>query len=385
VTLNELLRLLYRYRVMFVFCILLGVAGGAALSVWRVPLTEYQTVLRIGHYVGGGTVLRLLQTPSAAVSEIRNAWIPAVEDGHSHSSKKSTSYGRIQVTSPDSSNILILRAACSAGSERECRTMLNDVAQRAIQKQNRVFVSLQAPVKAALQRAKIALSRFENNEIYDAKRTEVEQGIDYAKRRLADTQEKTGLLKAQVVDVEKREVLARARARQIRTEIQAALRDRVHVAHESGGPGAGVLLMAADSDIRGLQGRLANLEERLKVDLPGKRYELLQQLVRNDRTQSARRAAIATARNNLLLFELKWQRSMAVQRQRVAGLVAQVEQFEPSKLVMAPTGSGKTLGAPRWAIVSLGGMLGLLVAGVLAFARDLIRYLRASEIAASDE
>ncbi len=62
-----------------------------------------------------------------------------------------------------------------------------------------------------------------------------------------------------------------------------------------------------------------------------------------------------------------------------------MEQFEPSKLVMAPTGSGKTLGAPRWAIVSLGGMLGLLVAGVLAFARDLIRYLRAAESAASDE
>jgi LPS O-antigen subunit length determinant protein (WzzB/FepE family) len=238
--------------------------------------------------------------------------------------------------------------------------------------------------------AELALQRLEEEaKVISA---EMEGEISAAQAWLVDLREQEELIKEIIERLNVSERLVNDQIDEIRDVNRNALENRVRAVEQVQDPANAMTLLMIDSEIQQNRNRLANLEERLMVELPNQRNEFQIRLEENRRSQiteglrvdalkarSDQRQAdnrreqelqateLVSSKFQLDGFEIEWERDRAHQLQVVRELEARLEGTRETQIIAGPSRHLKVEGPGKAVILALSMVLGLMFGVFMAF------------------
>ena len=428
ISLVDLWRILVARRWVIAVIMLIFVAAGIGYVSIKPDIYRYGVTLEIGNVPRDQSLnapLVEIEAPDAILARLSEAFIPdSLRSLHESGGLQDAP--EVTARIPRNSRTVVIEATGTASQGPVRQSILGDVAnslvvdhQRRIRPEieraethvererlqlaqlmdERFFAINRRTYESAIQMAELVLQSLEEEaKVISA---EMEGEISAAQARLVDLREQEELIKERIERLNVSEKLVNDQIDEIRDLNRNALENRVRAVEQVQDPANAMTLLMIDSEIQQNRNRLANLEERLMVELPNQRNELLirleenrrsqiteglrvdalkarldQQQADNRRQQELQATELGSSKFQLERFEIEWERDRANQLQVVRELEARLEGIRETQIIAGPSRHLRAEGPGKAVILALSMVLGLMFGVFMAFFTQFLSIAR---------
>lgn len=305
-----------RHKLAFWLSVAVFLAAGVAAALLIHRKYEYTTLVEIGAQVMGDNV-EPIETPESVVAKLKKSYVPQAQDAYYKAHPDDDRQFEVAVTTPQNSSLVEL----SSKGRKENAEVFSFIHGRAVKLLRTDHAHIIDIIKQSLQTQlvnrenKLAALKHQQEMLNTRlKRLEVtqknalanaEQNIRLTKaklprlaqtqkNRLGDLQAQAKVLAAEIKSVDQSERLVKEQIDKYQSLVDQAETERAHATGAATDATRAMTLLTLTNQIQQARGALADLQERLAVDLPNRREELQNKLEDNRREQEDLRNSQAT-------------------------------------------------------------------------------------------
>lgn len=322
ISLVDLFLVLLKRKKLFLGVLGFCTVAAVALAMLRENTYLYSTSLEIGTFVQDKEQV-FIDTPQTALSKLEEGYIPAVLNKYY---AETPDVPKIKITArvPKGSEIVVI--------ESKGKAQVGDTIKQ-------------------LEHRIIELIKSDHARIIDVKRNGLLLRQENLTRHQNELRDREAML---LSDKERLQVLTKLITQQlgdVKTQVDDALANRKKARTAVSDETMAMTLLMIDNEINQNRNRMAQLEERLYVNIPNRSNELDKALADNKRAQAANKAEIASL--DLVL-----------------------KNFSETRAIMEPTESVEPVGIGKPMIALLGIMLGGMLATFAVFIAEFLTTVR---------
>lgn len=305
-----------RHKLAFWLSVAVFLAAGVAAALLIHRKYEYTTLVEIGAQVMGDNV-EPIETPESVVAKLKKSYVPQAQDAYYKAHPDDDRQFEVAVTTPQNSSLVEL----SSKGRKENAEVFSFIHGRAVKLLRTDHAHIIDIIKQSLQTQlvnrenKLAALKHQQEMLNTRlKRLEVtqknalanaEQNIRLTKaklprlaqtqkNRLGDLQAQAKVLAAEIKSVDQSERLVKEQIDKYQSLVDQAETERAHATGAATDATRTMTLLTLTNQIQQARSALADLQERLAVDLPNRREELQNKLEDNRREQEDLRNSQAT-------------------------------------------------------------------------------------------
>lgn len=295
----------------------LGALAFAFASPYRYTVSS---TIEIGNDDQGNKI----EPPETVLTKLTSSYIPLAQQEYLKEHEGVKGIPKIDASIPSNSQLIILK---SEG------------------------VKAQAELLKELQQASLEFLKHDHQRTHEVLKKELELQRQSEITQMEDLQDRSEVLAAEIKRLDELEQLLTRQRDELQALLDQASDARIAALKETGGAARNMALLIVDNDLQETWKRLAELEERLFIELPRKRDELKKSLAENQREQTN-------------------------QKTKIAKIEAQIGNTRETRAVVSPMQSLEPAGPRRTLIVALGAILGLMLSLFAAFFAEFLVKVR---------
>lgn len=316
-----------RYKKVFLITFAACLALGLIYALLMPKSYNFTTSIEIGTRLQKEEIISI-EDPQTVLAKIQESYVPLVLNEY-HRTNPVTDYSsKITARIPKGSEIIVLE---TRGTENG------------------------APTHLELQKNVVEKVRQDHQRIIGIIRKEVEIERNTAINNLNESKDHAQLIKAREQRVNGLEMLLKQQLEAAKTYLSKAEKSRQRAVREATNEARAMTLLLIDADIEKQRDRLAEIQERLRVEVADKKDTFAKQLTDNQREQAG-------------------------QMDQISRLETRLVNLRETRALVPPMQSNEPVGISRTMILVLAAVLGVMLgvfaaffAGFLAKAREKVQ------------
>jgi len=365
--------LVRRKRVIFA-ALLLGVAAATAFALLVPETYRFFTTVALGQLTfKNDEQIKILplDSPQNALAKFQNAYIPQVQAKLLEKNADAKDC-KLVAKIPKGSNLVMVEAKGSEKDGPTCLRLISDAAQALLRDHDRILAPVKARLSAQLGGAKLAIEAIRDDRIFAVKVNALKRQLSSARHKLSALEDQKGLLESRYKHVDTERDLATKALQDNAATLKAALKNRAATIKQSGNPATAVTLLTLGNEIQHYQDRIANLDQRLSINLPEKRETLQKQLEDNNRTQQQQTDLIIGHEAELAKLHIDRTRKESAQLLTIKELESRIAEMWPTRILHKASRSIAPVSSSTTVKITLGLMLGLMLGVFGAFVAEFL-------------
>jgi len=320
ISLIDLWLILVRRKKALLIVFLVCVISGVVLALVKPPTYTYTTSIEIGTQVEKDNI-RPIEDPQTLLAKIQESYIPLVihEYFKSHPDEEKENFD-VKARVPNGSQIIVLE---SKGPNSKAQTYLT------------------------LQQSVVDKVKQDHQRIVTILKKEVENERNKAISKLNELKDEGNLIAGREKRNHELDILLNSQIKQIEEHLAGSEKDRRRAVKEATNAAKAMTLLMLDSDIEKRREHLAELQERVKIEVADKRDEFVKALADNKRAQEN-------------------------QADHIARLEAQLQNLRETRALVPPMQSNKPTGLTRKVIAVISVVIGMIIALFAAFFAEFL-------------
>lgn len=362
----------HKWTIIGIFLFVLGV--GSVYAFIRSPNYMYSTSVEIGTTLvdtkGAGLQPQLIEPPAAVQAKLESSYVPIVLNKF-RDEKPSNFLPDIEIKVPKDSQIVILRSRGKVGDEEIVKNLHQQVVQELITDHKRQLRFPREQLDGALAQEQLKLNALENQQIF-AVQLKAQQGkIEQAKLALANLKDQARALTAEKQGLTEKKKLYEKQIKELSEFLAKATSRKPSAEKEVADEAAALTFLMVNNQLENTRARLADVEEKLLVDLKYKVEEVENKFRENQRQQKDRTRVIDELQSVLVKLKLEHTQAQDAQKQVLKDLRGRIATLQITR-DLGTIRSLKPVGAGRVVVVAVAGLLGVFLGFFVALFSEFL-------------
>ena len=380
-----------KWVIIGVFFVVLGLGG--VFAFLKPQSYRYSTPIEIGTNLvqtkDTGLQPQMIEPPGVVQAKLEKVFIPLAlrryRDKHPEGFLP-----EIKVTLPQDgaksgstdSQIVLLESRGPLARQDVIKNLQNEVVEELVDDHKKMLVFPRQQYAVVLAQETLQLNALEDPQIFAVQLKEQERKIDQAKIGLANLKDQARVLTVEKKGLAEKQRLYEKQIKDLNATLAQARGRHPAAEKEVTDEAKALTFLMVNNQLESTRSRLADLEEKLYVDLQNQSDRLESQIANNQRQQQAQVRSVDELQSALVKVKLDHQQRQASQIQTLRATQDRIDALKNTHAMDVAMQSLKPVGAGKGVIVALAGVLGLFLGLFAALFAEFLQKVREQHDAA---